>query len=241
MIPPQFVLQCLSAGLNVLFPTFFFQPRTNFRTSFSCLYDIQPIPIRPFVRVFRAFNFTNLSNLQRLIQWHKFSVDLCPNHTISDFGMNPVSEINWCRTLWQENRLALWCQDSNILPSIVFQIADKFFHVIGILLFFNQLSCPVRPLIHISAGFSLLIFPVGNNSVFGCLMHRMRPNLHFKRQPIGINRHVNGTVAVRLWHGNIVFRPIRQRLIKHPDHAHGNITFFHGIHDNPSRIFVIHF
>ena len=75
---------------------------------------------------------------------------------------------------------------------------------------------------------------MGRDSVFGRLMHLLRPDLDLKGLPGGPHqRRMKGLVHIHLGHGDVILEPARNRRIHLVDHAQRRIAVLHRIHDDP--------
>ena len=134
-----------------------------------------------------------------------------------DLRMDVIGKVDRIRSFRQVDDVSARGKDKHLVGKYVeFQRFEKFLWVVVLLLQPDHLPEPRHLLIRCTACTDalsgLLVLPVRGDAKLGHTVHRMRPNLDLERISLRHDRCVQGLVAVRFWHGDIVFESPRDRL-----------------------------
>ncbi len=139
--------------------------------------------------------------------------------------------------LGQPLHVALRSEDEDlVLVEIDLQELQELFRAVGVLLQLQQLAEPAQVLVELVRGAVPLVHPVGRDTVLGCAVHVLGPDLDFEQLPAGTeDGGMERLVGVRFGAGDVVLDPLLDRGPVVMDNAEHVITIGHRAHDDPHR------
>ena len=159
-------------------------------------------------------NFYNPCILQFLCKRNYFSVRLCPYNLFTHSGMNGICKVDCVCSDRKFFHLTFRREHQNfVFQKLVFVALEKSFVRHLAVLHFVKLVKNIKIfyvdgiVVH-----SLFVKPVRSNAVFRNFVHFLRTNLNFKRSVFAHNGRMQGLIAVRLRHCDIVLEPAFKRL-----------------------------
>ena len=146
---------------------------------------------------------------------------------MTDLRVDMIGKVNRVRPLRQVDDITARRKDKDLIREhIELQCLEEFLRIVVFLLQTDHLAQPRHLLIVLvgraDAAPRLLVLPMRGNAELGDLVHRLRANLYLKRIAVRHDGGVQGLIAIRLWHGNVVLEPAGDRLphrVNDPEHA----------------------
>ena len=155
--------------------------------------------------------------------------------------MNGIGKVNGGGAGGQRYNTTLGGEDENlVVKHIDLQGLDVFIGF-GVLLAFQQTAYPFEVLLTAAAG-TLLVFPVGCDTVFGSLVHIPGTDLHFKGNALLANHCcMQGLVHIGLGCGDVVLKPSGHQIEQVVDMTQNVIAVGDGIHNAAEGIQIVQF
>ena len=143
---------------------------------------------------------------------------------VADFRVDAVSKVNRDGALRQVDDVTLRREDEDLIREDVdLERLEVLLRVAEFLLQVDHLAQPAHLLVDgtrcLGALARFLVFPVRGDAVLRDLMHRKRADLDLERIAARHDRRVQGLIAVRLRHGDVVLEAARDWLPHRVDDA----------------------
>ena len=150
-----------------------------------------------------------------------------------DLRVDVIGEVDRIRPLWQVNDIAARGKDKDFVREhIELQCLKEFLRIVILLLEADHLTQPRHLLIVLircaNAAARLLVLPMRSNTELGYLVHRLCADLDLKWITVRHDGGVQGLIAIRLRHGDVVLEPAGNRLPHRVDDPEYAVTVLNG-------------
>lgn len=233
-----FIFQQLHAAGDVFFALLLFKPLAYFGARLRRGDDVEPVGAGAVVLLVGDDRY-DVAVLQFVFQRHDLAVYLGADAVIADICVNVVGEVDGIGAFRQVDDVAARRVDEYFIGEDIYLQRFKVFARIGeFVLQRYHLAQPGQFLIVFAAGADALVagffvLPVGRDTVFRYGVHGKCPYLDLERNAVvGDDRRVERLVAVRLGHGDVVFKASRQRLPHGVDDAQHRVAFRYRLHEH---------
>ena len=157
-----------------------------------------------------------------------------------DLRVDVIGEVNRVRALRQVNDIAARRKDKDLVGEHVqLQCLEEFLRIVILLLEADHLTQPRHLLIVLircaDAAPRLLVFPMRSNTELGDLVHRLCADLDLERVTVRHDGGVQGLIAVRLRHGDVVLEPAGNRLPHRVDDPEHTVAVLNGGDEDTHR------
>ena len=239
------------ARLDGFFATLAGEPLPDLAAGPGALDEVQPVAARAGTVGLAGQDLDDVAVLDRRLQRREPSVDARTDGVVTDLGVHRVGEVDRGRPDREPDDLALRGEDVDLLAADVeAQVVEELVGVGGLALPFEQLPEP-RHLVDLATvggcrdaggrrlGF-VLVLPVGGDTVFGAVVHRVGADLDLDGLAVGADdRRVQRLVHVHLRGGDVVLEPPRHRAPPGVQCAEHRITVTHGVDQDAHRDQVV--
>jgi len=170
-------------------------------------------------------------------QRNHVSVHFGADAAMTNVGMDPVCEIERCRSFGQLDHLAFGCvYVDGCYADVAAQTVEQFVRGVGVFKPVVHLIEPtqLRLRIRIILFFVVFIFPVRGDPLAGCPVHFFGSNLDFERAS-AFEHHggVNGLVHIEFGRGDVVFESTALRRPGMVYHSERVVAAADGLGDDP--------
>src|SRR5690606_2289711 len=175
--------------------------------------------------------------LELVAQRHDLAVDLGPDASLADLGVNGVGEIDRRRTLGKVDDVAARREDEDLVGEEVhLHRLEELLRILEVLLPLHQLAQPGEFLLVILevAGAALLVRPVRGDALLRHLVHLVGADLDLDAIADGADdRRVKRLVHVLLRHRDVVLEATRNGLPQGVDEAERLVAIRNRLGDDP--------
>ena len=179
-------------------------------------------------------DFDDVAGMKLVAQRNHASVDFRADASVSDFGVNRVSEVDGRSIARQHHDFSLGREGVNLFGiKIDFQGGEKFVGIADIALPFDDLPQPCEALLVLRRDRAVFVFPVGGDAFLRHLVHFFGANLDFERRAVfGDHRGVQRLVEIRPRHRNEILDSSRNRPPKIVDDAEDRVAILQRTRDD---------
>ena len=231
-----FVEELFTLG-DILLSTFLLEPGADLLGGSGGLDETEPVTAGT-MRPLGSEDLNDVTVLKRIVERHHPAVGLGPDAAVPDLGMDPVSEVDRGRTTRQGEYITLGGEDEDLVAKHV--DLDRIHELLGVEHLFlpvHQLAEPGEALVHLALFFgALFVSPVRGHAPLRGLVHLVGSDLDLHRLPgVADDGGMQGLVAVRLRHGDVVLEATGDRLPERMDHAQGAVAVLDRVGQHPDR------
>ena len=230
-----FVEEVVALG-DVLLAALALEPLADALLGRGALDEIQPVPAGP-VRTLRGEDLDDLAVLQRVFEGHHAAVDLRADASVTDLGVDAVGEVDRRGARGQVDDVAARREDVDlVLEQVDLDRVEEGLSVPHLVLPLEQAAQPRQLLVEARVLATFLVSPVGGDAELGDTVHLVGADLDLDGLAgMRDDGRVQGLIAVRLGHGDVVLEPAWHRLPQRVHDPQHPVAVTHRLDLDPDR------